>query len=88
MDRSLSHRPLPAGLYAKRWTQIRGTADAFYRGWTRNEVRIAFGSPDEAGTLAQLNTLDRWTYQGPMAEFYRFTFQKDRVVKAEERHMP
>ena len=88
LDRSLSRKPLPAGLYAKRWTQVRGAADVFFRGWTRNDIRTAFGSPDEAGTLAQLNTLERWTYQGPVAELYRFTFQNDRVVTTTERHMP
>jgi hypothetical protein len=65
-----------------------GPLNAFYESWTRTEIRTAFGSPDEPGTLAQLNTLNRWTYQGPVAEFYRFTFTGGRVVGDEERHMP
>ena len=88
LDRNLSHAPLASRPWEQRWKQPQGQAPLFYRGWTKNDIRIAFGSPDEPGTLAQLNALDLWTYAGPMAEFYRFTFRAGRVVRAEEGHMP
>lgn len=88
LDRHLSHTALPAWPFAQRWNQTLGKANPFYRGWTRDDIRTAFGSPDEPGTLAQLMNLSTWTYRGPMAEFYAFTFQKGRVVRAVEAHMP
>lgn len=88
LGHSLSRDPLPTGLDTKRWQQPRGQAGQFFRGWTRREVHVAFGSPDEPGTPGQVMRLGRWSYRGPAAEFYAFTFRNDRVVGVEETHMP
>jgi hypothetical protein len=53
-------------------------------GMTRDMISWMFGYPSTYGTIAQMNRLDTWTFDGPPSvdinSNYSFYFQKDRVV--------
>ncbi|GBF05383.1 hypothetical protein DAERI_040143 [Deinococcus aerius] len=52
-------------------------------GWTREQVYVQYGSPNEPGTRADLNRLPTWTYGAGGYDFIRVDFgPSGRVVRA------